>query len=399
MRVLVVASTIPFPPAGGARTRLYHLLRALAGHERVTLVGFVFEGEAHDRPPFPVRVVPVPWHPPERWAALEGDDPLAAGRAYEALSRGFDEPWIVSYYESRRMRNAVRLLSADADVVVFEGSYMGLFRDAVRGPTATVVDFLDVHTHMAERFPSRYGDSRQFEFERLRHFESRLARRCSASLVVSEEEATAARRLLGVDATVVPNGVDLSSFTPGDVRVEEPATLLFSGSMDYEPNAEAARWFVEAVLPRVLAQVPDASLEVVGRSADQRVWELAGKHVTVQSDVPDMRPFLHRASVVVVPVLSGGGTRVKVLEAAACGKGIVSTPLGVEGLGLSHGREVLVGDSAEEFAAAVVELLRRPRRRRDLGQRARHAARRFDWDRIGAEFVSVLEGVTERAGR
>jgi glycosyltransferase involved in cell wall biosynthesis len=182
---------------------------------------------------------------------------------------------------------------------------------------------------------------------------------------------------------VVPNGVDLTEFTPSG-RGSMPDTILFSGLMSYYPNQQAVRWFVKEVFPAVLGRRPGARLVVAGADPPRWLSALAGQRVHVTGFVPDIRPYLARAAVVVTPLLIGGGTRVKILEALAMERPVVSTSLGAEGLDLVQGATVLVADTARAFADSVVAVLDEPHLARQIGSRGRlHVAEHFDWNQIG----------------
>lgn len=395
MRILVLALGIPFPPVGGGLTRTFHLLRSLAPHHEIVLAAFTY-GEPHDHPPYPVQLEAVPWQWSQAYREMTGADMDAARRAYQRLTYEDDAPWFASVIELAGMEAALeRLLRTRVDLVLLEGTPLARFLPALPSGVPRVLDLFDVHSVMARRAVDQGLDAdrdvRVREAERTLAFERRAAHDCDACLAVSEEDAAAARTLLGAaHVHLVPNGVDTSYFTPSPAR-PEPGALLFTGRMSYEPNADAACYFAEQILPLVRREVPHARLHVVGAGPPPRVSALASDAVVVHGRVDDVRPYQRIAEVVVVPVREGGGTRLKVLEAAASGKGIVTTRLGVDGLGFRAGHDLLVADSPADFAAAVVELIRNPHRREELGTRARAAASRYEWSAIGESFRGILE--------
>jgi glycosyltransferase involved in cell wall biosynthesis len=201
-------------------------------------------------------------------------------------------------------------------------------------------------------------------------------------------DAEALRQLApGLEVTVIPNGVDLEFNRPG---AASPAAgmganaLVFTGKMDYRPNVDAVIWFVTAVLPDILAQIPDARFYIVGQQPHVRVQALA-EHpaVTVTGRVPDVRPYIAGAGVYVVPLRIGGGTRLKVLEAMAMGQALVSTHLGCDGFDFEQGHQVYFADDPAAFAEAAVGLLRDRARAADLGRHARaYVEAHFGWDAI-----------------
>jgi glycosyltransferase involved in cell wall biosynthesis len=163
--------------------------------------------------------------------------------------------------------------------------------------------------------------------------------------------------------------------------------------MDYAPNVAAVEYFVDKIWPLIRKEVPASTFHVVGARPTPAVVRLAGKGVEVHGAVPDMGPYFRKAAVVVVPLLHGGGTRLKILEAAASGRAVVSTPLGAEGLDLADGRDVLLAGGPDEFARTVVSLLRDPVRQRELGRHARRAAERYEWGGIGKTLLAIVDEV------
>jgi sugar transferase (PEP-CTERM/EpsH1 system associated) len=215
-------------------------------------------------------------------------------------------------------------------------------------------------------------------------------------LTVSETDRDFFARIIEpAKITVIPTGVDLDFFQPAPVE-ERPNTLVFTGSMDYMPNEDGICYFVEEILPRIRDQVPNTSLLVVGRRPTPRLLKLAAATpgVEVTGGVEDIRPFVRRAAVYIVPLRVGSGTRLKIFEAMAMGKAVVSTTVGAEGLPVRPEKDILMADAPEEFASAVVRLLRDPNLRGDLGRAARElVAEKHSWASVARQFESTLESV------
>jgi polysaccharide biosynthesis protein PslH len=397
VRILVLALGVPFPPLGGGLTRTFHLLKALAARHDVTLAAFTY-GDAHEAPPYRLNLRSVPWHWSEDYERMTGADAAAAHRAYVRLTHEVDEPWFAGVMDPGPMRALlVDALRGQPDLVLFEGMPLARFLPEVPSGVTRVIDLFDIHSVMAREAVGDADDGNLAaltrEAERTLAFERKAVRQCDACLAVSEPDVEAARHLLGATSVhLVPNGVDTSYFSPSS-RDPDPGALLFTGRMAYSPNADAARYFAELVLPLVRREVPHARFHIVGDAPPPRVLALASDAVRVYGRVDDIRAFHSRSEVVVVPILSGGGTRLKILEAAACGQAIVSTRLGAEGLPFRDGDHLLIADSPADFAAAVVALLRNPERRAQLGSRARAVAAQFDWVDIGQSFTRVIENI------
>jgi len=200
---------------------------------------------------------------------------------------------------------------------------------------------------------------------------------------------------------VLPNGIDLTEFVAA-TTAPQPGTILFTGLMSYYPNQQAVRWFLNEVFPVILKNRPDARLVVAGAAPPRWMTALARPEVEVTGLVPDIRPYLERAAVFIAPLMIGGGTRVKILEALAMERPVVSTSIGAEGLELAHGASVLFADDPAAFAARVVDVLQDARLAARLGACGRqHVAARFDWDRIGEAARQLLAsriGLEGRAG-
>jgi glycosyltransferase involved in cell wall biosynthesis len=226
------------------------------------------------------------------------------------------------------------------------------------------------------------------QWRKLTGYERRVCRMADRVVAVSDVDAEALRRLApGLAVTVIPNGVDLAFNRPGAVP---PAggmgtnALVFTGKMDYRPNVDAVVWFADAVLPAIVADIPDARFYIVGQQPHERVKALAERPaITVTGRVPDVRPYITGAGIYVVPLRIGGGTRLKVLEAMAMGQALVSTHVGCDGFDFENGRQVCFADNPAAFAETVVGLLRDRVQAADLGRRARaYVEAYFGWDAI-----------------
>ena len=237
------------------------------------------------------------------------------------------------------------------------------------------------------------------EWRKMRRAEGRVCARADLTVAVSEADAAIlAAGASGATVHAVPTGVDASYFTPGGAAPVEPS-IVFTGSMDWYPNEDAVLHFLKSILPRVRDQVPGASFSVVGRNPTARMRaaaEAAGARVT--GTVPDVRPYLAEAAVYVVPLRIGGGTRLKIFEALAAGKAVVSTSVGAEGLPLVPGRHFLRADDDGDFARAVVSLLRDPGEGGRLGAAGRRLVEeRFGWSEVARDFETRCEEAVQRA--
>jgi glycosyltransferase involved in cell wall biosynthesis len=198
--------------------------------------------------------------------------------------------------------------------------------------------------------------------------------------------------------SVVPTGVDLQQYRPESSPRAVGPLVMFVGAMDWEPNADAVEYFCQKIWLSILAQVPSARFRIVGRNPIRRVQRLASDSVEVTGSVPSVLDHLREAAVVVVPLRIGGGTRLKIYEAMAAGKAVVSTSVGAEGLDVHHGTDVILADDPGAFAEATIMLLRDEELRRSYEREAARLAAKYDWSAIGERFADVL-GMVARSGQ
>jgi glycosyltransferase involved in cell wall biosynthesis len=239
------------------------------------------------------------------------------------------------------------------------------------------------------------------QWQRLRGYERRACLTADRIVAVSKSDAEALRRLdPGLDPIVVPNGVDMEFYNEAIPSLDAgqgpgESDLVFTGKMDFRPNVDAVLWFAQEVLPLIRQDASEVRFWVVGMNPHARLASLADDPaVELTGWVEDVRPYIAEAAVYVIPLRIGGGTRLKVLEAMAMGKAIVSTTLGCEGFDLVPDQELVVADAPAEFAAAVLALLRDPERRGRLGRAARRfAGSRYDWRMIVPKLERVYETV------
>ena len=238
------------------------------------------------------------------------------------------------------------------------------------------------------------------EGRRFRRYATKTLARYDLLASVSDNDRDVLKAATGKPIEVIPNGVATSTFAPQPHRCEQPS-LVFTATLSHPPNSEGIVWFVRQVWPQLVATRPETSLVIVGRDPPPAVVALASDpRITVTGAVPDIAPFFRDAAVAIVPLLSGGGTRLKVLEAFAFARATVSTPMGAEGLRVESGTHLELAEDAESFAAATVALLDDPARRKALAAAGRDLAEReYDWDSIGDRYDVLLRSLANHGGR
>ena len=403
MELLFLTPQMPYPPRQGAAIRNWHLIAGLAREHAVTLCTFGPAEAVVLRPLATAcrRVVVVP--APAR-TARDRVHTLVATRLPDMARRLWSPAFAAA------MRGLVR--DQTFDRVQVEGIEMVPYMAALRAAGTAPPWLFDEHNaeYLLQRraFEADLRRPRAWpaagyslvQWRRLRRYERAACRAAGAVVAVSEADR-AALAALAPDAsiTVVPNGVDLAEWSVAaagkDPAAEALATrgplVVFDGTMDFRPNVDAVAWFVDAIWPRIRAAAPDAQFAVVGRNPAPRVAALAAvPGVTVTGPVADPRPWVAAAAVYVVPMRMGGGVRLKVLQALALERALVSTPLGCEGVTVQDGRDVVLAAEPGAFAAAVTALLGDPARRAVLGRAARAAVTPYAWEAIVPRLATAL---------
>jgi sugar transferase (PEP-CTERM/EpsH1 system associated) len=310
-------------------------------------------------------------------------------------------PYAVGQYRSRQYRARVRQLLAtrkfDLIVCDFLPPMVNLPR---RLPCPAVLFTHNVESELWRRHAETASGAMRQALYRVQHrrmmrCEEGALRRFDGLLAVSDNDRqTFARLFPRVDAShihVVATGVDTEFFTPAPSPADS-RELVFTGSMDWLPNEDGMLWFCRDVLPLIKADTPEVSLSIVGRSPTPAVQRLAAERgVRVTGRVDDVRPYMSNAAVFVVPLRIGGGTRLKIFEAMAMAKAVVSTTIGAEGLPVTHDRDILLADDPGSFARAVLRLLRDVDERRALEVAARElVAEQFDWSAVARDLDRAL---------
>lgn len=387
MRILFLTPQLPYPPRQGAALRNWGLISGLAPRHEITVLSFHEPGSS---------LLPAELPGVQRLETVGLPRRTPRERLYGLFLT--HHPDMALRLASEHYTERLRKLLAEQhfDVAHVGGLEMAPYLDvlAAAHPRPLVVfDDLNCEYLLQKRAfitdlrtPARWPAAvySLIQWQRLRRYEAQVCSRADRVIAVSEMDADKLCRLVpGLKVTVVPNGVDTQAYAP-PATSPEPATLVFTGTMDFRPNVDAVLWFAEKVLPRLQKEMRDVHFLVVGQRPHRRLEGLrSNPAVTLTGWVEDTRPYIARATVYVAPLRIGGGTRLKLLEAMAMGKPVVATTLGAEGYPFTHRRELLLADTPADFASAVIRLLRSPELRLELGQAAREfVERHYDWRSI-----------------
>lgn len=359
--VLMITPYLPYPPTSGGRNRTYNLIKHLRARFRITLVCFGRpEEQAQD------------WSPLADLCETVVVDRAPSPGALRAawLSVTSPRPVTMRLYHSGLMEAALRrvLREQTVDLIHVESFYMmpnlpaALDMPVLLSEPAIEYVAWRRHARVATPWTTRLGVA--LEASKMRVWEPRAWADATVVGAMSEVDADViARATPGVKTVPAPNGVDVDYFRPDESVIRDERTAVFMGDYKYFPNTDAMLHFAQEILPLIRAKRPDFRLTVLGKEPPPALAALGDDPalpITVTGLVDDTRPYLHRSAVFVCPLRSGSGTRFKLLEALACGCPVVSTTIGAEGLGAVDGEHMLLRDTPQAFAEAVLALLDDP---------------------------------------
>jgi polysaccharide biosynthesis protein PslH len=400
MKILWVKPGKILPLDTGGKLRTYNILRHLAANHELTFLSYYAgpRDDSYERE--------IPSHIPGTLTICTPAQNLAGIKRHLDYLRHIAcrAPYAVSRFTDSQVQQHLRewipQRSFDVAVCDFLSSTLNFPRDLA---TPTALFQHNVESVLWKRkadVEPRWIDRAVFKLEsaKMQRFEPEQVRRFHHVIAVSETDCHAMTAMVDPShISVVPTGVDLGKYRY-DPELRPPGSLVvFTGSMDWQPNIDGVEFFCAEVWPLVLQKMPQARFRIVGRDPHPRVKKLASSSVEITGTVPSIIDHLREASAIVVPLRIGGGTRIKIYEGMAMGKATVSTTVGAEGLDVQHGRDILLEDSPAAFAEAIVTLLQHEDVRRRVEAGAAATARKYDWSVITERFVEVLQKTIDAA--
>ena len=400
-RVLWVTEEPPSRDLGGGNIRQSYLFAALASAIPTDLLVAAPVVDPRVRK-LAANVIELPAH----WMP-HTEHPL--GRRVLELAISIGSPHPASVFSAaanrRALARAVRAREHMYDVVLVEHEALAPLLSGKRSATWVITFHHVLSAMLAEELRLAPGRRQRWfrarDLAKAERLERRALQAYERCIACSDQDAERLRSLLSQETAdrlvVIPNGVDLAALRP--TPVPPAPRVLLPGTLSWGPNVDGATWFCKEVWPLVRAEVAGATLVLAGRSPSPAVVELGRiPGVSVEADVPSMRPHFEAARVVVVPLRVGTGTRIKALEAMAAGRPVVGTQIGLEGIGIQDQVHACVADGAGPFAAGVIELLKRDSHAEALARAGRdHVERHFGWDRVGAKLVEVVSALLDEA--
>ena len=394
MRLLFLSITVPFPATDGGRLRVMNLLKQVAQRNRVTFLALETQptdGEGIEY----LRSLGIEAHLVSHTSRLP---PITLRSVSQSVLKR--KPLTVSRYELPAFRRAFHSLleTSSFDLIHYEMLHTGQYH--LETHAKSLLSLQNVDSHIWRRLreqtlnPLRkcvfWSQERAF-----RRYENAMSNRFDLVACASEVDRELMEGICpGLSADVIPNGVDTELYQPSH-KDEEESTIIYTGSMDWFPNEDAAIYFIDEILPAIHIKRPNLKFYVVGQFPGERLKRYGNRPgVVVTGRVEDVKPYIARATVYVVPLRIGGGTRLKILEALAMGKAVLSTSIGAEGLNLTAGDEIMIADESTTFADTVVQLMEDNSLRRKLGGNGRRRVEaEYDWRRIGEYLQGLYEGV------
>jgi polysaccharide biosynthesis protein PslH len=407
MKILWVKADKLLPVQNGGNIRTYHVLRYLSAWHELTFYSYYagapdpgYERELQRQLPGAVAVCTGK---PELSGAARGLDYLAHLRS--------QPPYAVSRFANPKVQKQLQAWFREQR---FDVAVCDFLDAAVNFPgNLNIPSVLFQHNveseiwrrHAATAVNPAKRMMYQMEFRKMLRYERAAVCKFQHVIAVSENDRSLMTQWVdGNRVTVIPTGVDLAQYRPASAesyQLDASAPLVtFIGAMDWEPNVDGVEYFCSEIWPLIKAEVPLARFRIVGRNPDRRVQKWASNSsdgsVEVTGRVPSVVEHLRQSAAVIVPLRIGGGTRLKIYEAMATAKAVVSTTIGAEGLDVHHGRDIMLADDARSFAQAVIMLLRDPGLRQRYEKAAAETAARYDWPAIGERFSEILQSVAEK---
>jgi polysaccharide biosynthesis protein PslH len=394
LRILWVKAGKILPVDTGGKIRSYNILRHLTRNHQVTLLSYY--GGKKD-PAYETDVKrDLPGAETVYTAALDGSA-LAQYLDYARLMLR-SAPFAVSKFTHPEVK---RIVSAWVAERKFDVAVCDFLSASLNFPTTLATPSVlfqhNVESALWQRLASTESNPAKriaytIEAGKMKNYERQELKRFGHVIAVSQNDKDLMLAMEpSCSITVVPTGVDTQKYAVAPPAKAHPPKIVFLGSMDWEPNIDAVGFFCREIFPAIREKAPGAIFQIVGRSPHPTVKQLASDAVEVTGTVPSVYEYLSAATVFVVPLRIGGGTRLKIFEAMATGKAVVSTTIGAEGLAVQSGRDLILADDPQTFADATIRLILDSSLRRKYEEAAALLAAQYDWSNIVEQFAAVLE--------
>jgi len=398
MKVLWLTYDLPYPLHSGGKLRAYHLIKGLSQNHKIDLFSFI-RSESQLQ------------HLPELQKYCQRVETFRRPRTWSprnVLLCGFSTlPFAAAtyYFPGAQKKIEQMLREGNYNLVHFESFYPAVYLPLARKlGLKTLMGNENVEYQIYQRF----ADQKILPFKfllsldvfKMKKFEESRWRLADVNIAPSKDDADAVSKVTGKECSVVPNAVDSEGFSRIQKQPHEGMVCLFVGDFTYLTNQDAVKWLADEIISNVKCQMSkqyqmsNVKFLLVGRNPTSHIKDLASDRITVDDTVEDVRDAYPRADIFLAPIRIGGGTRLKILEAMAAGLPVVSTTVGVEGLEVRKGKEVLIADTPQEFAQKIDRLLKNPSLRDKIGEAGRALVRqKYDWQLSVAKLNKVYESL------
>lgn len=394
MNILFLTTRLPYPPDSGAKIRDFNLIKEISKRHNVALISFI----ENKREKMNLEFL-KPYCKSVEVVKERGKINLFISIFISFFTK---KPFTIAKFYSMRMRNKIKLvLNNKYDLIHCSHLHMAQYVENLKN-IPKILDEHNVEFFLIKRYLKEEQNLIKkifvyfLQYLKLAKYESNISQKFKHCFVVSEIDKKNLESIApNVVVSVIPNGVDVIFYEPR--RDEQRSNILvFTGVMDWFPNEDAVLFFYEQIWPLIKKEIKEVSFHIVGRNPSNKILNLSRqeKNIIITGYVDDVRPYIARSSVYIVPLRIGGGSRLKILEAMAMGKAIVSTSIGCEGLGITDNENILIANSPVEFAKKTVLLLKDSALCNKLGISARKLVEnKCSWDIIGKKLDEVYNEV------
>ncbi len=403
MNILFISTNYPYPADSGHHLRTFYTLKYLAQDNRIFYVAFKKKHQdLRDRDPIREMCETVDtFVTPDDFSRLR----MTLSLMKNVVS---NYPYVaIKYYDERVEHRIKEILDKHRiDVVHLDllplTRYLNSFKGIPVALTEHNVESARLLTLVQQSQNVFFKTYMYMQYRKLAIFEREEMGKCEICIAVSRNDKEVLNKFNpDTEIAVIPNGVDVEYFSPKNgMRV--PKSVIWVGGMKDFYNRQAVNYFCAEIFDKIKKEVQDLKLTMVGKSPTKRVLELAeqNKNVKCIGYVEDVRPYINEAMVFIAPILSGGGTKLKVLNALAMGKAVVTTSVGAEGIDVTNGENVIIADDPAEFARETVNLLSNPEKTEEIGKKARELVlEKYDWRKIGKRYSALYEELVDRYTR
>lgn len=405
MKILYVSGFVPYPPISGNLQRNFNLIKELSKNNQIDLVTLTQRGLLPDNECLEEAIAELKKYC-RSVVVFEIPVDYSKFKWYLYLFANLfsSTPFTVWKFNSKKMHQHIRVIAkkTDYDVAHFDSSDVAQYH--FEGfPIPSLLNHHNIESNLLLRRSANMRNPLKklylyLQGKKLQNYERKIISRFALNIAVSEEDVAEIQKASpNIKTGIVANGTDTEYFKPNHGHEEK--RLVFAGPLSWYPNADAMIFMCREIYPFIKSRIKDIQMDIIGHSAPKALMELAkaDSSIHLHGFVDDIRPYLASASVYVVPIRAGGGTRLKILDAMACGKAVVSTSIGCEGLETRNGEDILIADPPKEFAESVYMLIEDQQLRKKLEANGRRLVEeRYSWKMIGKRLESLYESIIRK---